>query len=57
MVQKLDIGSGGNLLLNRLTGAKMVVFPARTDISRAQQVKEIQDKMKEYSVKLRYTLY
>ena len=31
----------------------MVVFPARTDIARSQQVKEIHDKMKDYAAKLR----
>jgi len=42
-----------NLLLSRLVGAKMVVFPAKTDIPRSQQVREVQEKMKEYVSKLR----
>ena len=43
----------GNLLLTRLAGAKMVVFPARADLTRAQQVREIQERMKEYADKLK----
>ncbi len=43
----------GNLLLSRLAGARMVVFPARADLTRAQQVRDIHEKMKEYAVKLK----
>lgn len=41
------------MLLCRLAGAKMVIFPAKTDITRAQQVKEIHQRMEEYADKLK----
>ena len=52
-IPQVKMSCQGNLLLSRLTGAKMVVFPARTDRTRAQQVKEIHEKMEEYAAKLR----
>ena len=44
----------GNLLLSRLVGAKMVVFPARTDVPRSQQLREIHEEMDVYAEKLKY---
>lgn len=44
----------GNLLLNRLAGAKLIVFPTRTDITRAEHLKIIHERMKDYAQKLRY---
>ena len=43
----------GNLLLNRLAGAKLIIFPTRTDITRAEHLKVIHERMKEYAQKLR----
>lgn len=50
---QVKLNCRGNLLLSRLAGAKMVVFPARTDATRAQQVREIHERMEEYATKLR----
>ena len=43
----------GNLLLNRLAGAKLIIFPTRTDITRAEHLKVIHKKMDDYAQKLR----
>ena len=43
----------GNLLLNCLAGAKLIIFPTRTDITRAEHLKVIHEQMKEYAQKLR----
>lgn len=50
---QVKLSCKGNLLLSRLCGGKMVVFPARTDCTRAEQVKEIHRRMEEYATKLR----
>ena len=52
---KLDCD--GNLLLNRLAGAKLIIFPTRTDISRAEHLKIIHERMNDYARKLRYWKY
>ena len=51
-----ELSCEGNLLLNRLAGAKLITFPTRTDITRAEHLKIIHERMKDYAQKLRYFL-
>ena len=53
--EDVELGCDGNLLLNRLTGAKLIIFPTRTDISRAEHLKVIHERMDDYARKLRYS--
>lgn len=52
--EDVELSYEGNLLLNRLAGAKLIIFPTRTDITRAEHLKVIHERMKEYAQKLRY---
>ena len=52
--EEIDLTCEGNLLLNRLAGAKLIIFPTRTDITRADHLRVIHEHMEEYAHKLRY---
>ena len=54
--EDVELGCDGNLLLNRLTGAKLIVFPTRTDISIGENMKMIYERMYDYARKLRYMI-